>query len=89
MENFPVTSGNFLRFIILHMSDHGVLAHGFFLRFWVFCLMTIFKHVDVQIHSTIVNSYQGQTSLVKTFHSLSFLFYKIKSVKSQLVKHMI
>lgn len=75
MENFPVTSDFFLRYIILQMSDHGVLVYGLFwgvVFFFFFYLMTIFNQADVQVHSTIVNSYQGQTSLVKTFNSLSF-----------------
>lgn len=40
------------------------------------------------MHLTIMNSYQGQTSLVKIFHSLSFLFYRITHVISQLVKYI-
>lgn len=71
------------------MSDHGGFVHGFFLRFFFFRLMAIFKHADVQIHSTIVNSYQDQISLVKIFHSLSFLFYRIKCVIPQLVKYIV
>lgn len=43
----------------------------------------------MQIHSTIVNSYQGQISLVKIIHSLSFLFYRIKCVIWQLVKYIV
>lgn len=90
-EEFPCYWWEFLKYLLFCRF----LVHGLFLSFFFFCLIIIKQsftwsaHADVQIHSTFVNSYQGQALLVKIFHSLSFFFYRIKCVIPQLVTYIV